>query len=834
MNTKPTKGKRKTRSNTSAGKTDVPLRVQKKPAKKKTESKSAKSINLFAELVAKMPTGILVFRLEDFADPRSLRLVALNAAASRIARLSAQETVGKLWQEFSPSAFNTELPGRYVEVVRSGLPQTIDDLRYGTERMPEGNFRVHLFPLLSDCIAVSFEDITARRQAEEIVRQMLEVLAPSIGKDYLRALVSHLALVTQADLTMVGRISTSNEKQIQTIVLWRDGALRDNLIFDIEGTPGEKVLQSGLCHFDMEQLSQFAKYPMLKEMGFGSYIGMPLLSSQGKSIGLFALVRRTSFAQPELAQALLRVVAARASAEFDRQLSEEALRASEEFLRMSQRAGNVGSWRWNLRTNEVQWSDSMYALYGMTLADFDGSLAGATRTTHPDDIPIMTDAITKTISEGAGRAFEYRVIKSDGEVAHLWSQSDVICDTAGVQTHVIGTVIDLTARKQLDAKIQQAQKLESLGVLAGGIAHDFNNILTSLLGYADLALLELPVHSSARPLVSEAVKAARRGAELTKQMLAYSGRGRFVVDTVNLNEVVDDMASLLQVSISKKCAIAYRFMPNLPTVEVDIAQMRQVIMNLIINAAEAVGDRSGTIELATGTMQCDREFLSRGNFSEHATPGEYVFVQVSDTGCGMTDETRARIFDPFFTTKFTGRGLGLAAVHGIVRGHRGIITVESKVNEGTVFKVVLPAGQAKASEQPAEIRDEELLRGSGVVLVVDDEEAIRDLASRMLAHMGFEVITACDGREAVKIFGSNADTIRLVLLDMTMPNLDGEETFDALRKIRGAVQVVLSSGYDEQSATRRFAGKGLAGFVQKPYTYEQLMSTCKHALAKAK
>jgi DNA-binding NtrC family response regulator len=169
-----------------------------------------------------------------------------------------------------------------------------------------------------------------------------------------------------------------------------------------------------------------------------------------------------------------------------------------------------------------------------------------------------------------------------------------------------------------------------------------------------------------------------------------------------------------------------------------------------------------------------------------------------------------------------------------VRGHRGIITVESKVNEGTVFKVVLPAGQAKASEQPAEIRDEELLRGSGVVLVVDDEEAIRDLASRMLAHMGFEVITACDGREAVKIFGSNADTIRLVLLDMTMPNLDGEETFDALRKIRGAVQVVLSSGYDEQSATRRFAGKGLAGFVQKPYTYEQLMSTCKHALAKAK
>lgn len=778
-----------------------------------------------------MPVGILVFHLERRDDPRSLRLIAINEHGGRIARLPPQEFAGRLLHEFSPRVFETELLRRYADVAQLGVPYDIEDLRYGNERFPETNFRVHMFPLAGQCVGVSFEDISARRQAEETVRQLSEVLAPTMGDDYFRALVAHLSKACQADLAIVGRIHAANAEQIQTIAVWRDGKPRRNFVYDFDQTPSEQILALSFCYFVGDLQRQFPKATLLPRMGLDCCMGISLQSSQGKTIGLIAIFARNSLAQPEQAKTILRVVAARASAELDRQLSEEALRASEEFLRMSQRAGNVGSWQWDLRTNAVQWSDSMFALYGVAHGDFDGTLAGATRTTHPDDIPLMTDAITKTIKDGAGQAFEYRVIRSDGEVGYLWSQSDVITDADGKQTHVIGTVIDLTARKKLDAQIQQAQKLESLGVLAGGIAHDFNNILTSLLGYADLALQELPAHSTARPLVSEAVKAARRAAELTKQMLAYSGRGRFVVDAIDLNDVIEDMASLLQVSISKKCSLAYRFMTDLPFVEADVSQVRQIIMNLIINAAEAIGDRNGVIELATGVMHCDRDYLATGYLSDNLPAGDYVFVEVSDTGCGMSEETLARIFDPFFTTKFTGRGLGLAAVHGIVRGHRGIVTVQSEVGKGTVFKIVLPASKAIVSDHSSSETRKESLRGAGVILVVDDEEAIRELAHRMLERMGFSVMLASDGREAMEIFRNNADDIRLVLLDMTMPNLDGEETFDALRAIRSDVRAILSSGYDEQSATRRFSGKGLAGFLQKPYTYEQLMNVCKTALS---
>jgi PAS domain S-box-containing protein len=783
---------------------------------------------LYSELFDKVSIGVLIYRLEDRDDPLSLRLVGINATASRILRLAPKETLGKLLRDYSPNIFLTDLPNRYAEVARTGVPQDIDDFRYGNERMPEANYRLHLVPLANDCVGVSFEDITARVQAQETM-QMLEELAPTIGDNYFRTLVSHLAPACQADLALVGQLDSLNDKQVKTIAVWHSNRLQINFTYPLEGSPCEFVLQQTGVYAKSGLTQLFPNNTFLSEQGFEFCLGISLQSSHGKNIGLVLLLYRQPLTQPEQAISILRVVAARASAELDRQMSEEALRASEEFLQMSQRAGNVGSWRWDLRTSAVQWSDSMFALYGLEKSDFDGTLAGATRTSHPDDIPLMTDAITKTISEGIGRAFEYRVIRNDGETGYLWSQSDVVSDESGKQTHVIGTVIDLTARRKMDAQIQHAQKLESLGVLAGGIAHDFNNILVSLVGYTDLAMRELPPDSSARPLIGEAVKAARRASELTKQMLAYSGRGQFVVEAVDLNAIIEDMESLLQVSISKKCVLQHRFMHNLPTVEADTAQMRQVVMNLIINAAEAIGDRVGTIELTTGTMHCDRKFLSSHYASDALTPGEYVFVEVADTGEGMSEDTRTRIFDPFFTTKFTGRGLGLAVVHGIVRGHRGMVTVKTELGRGTVFRVILPIGKARPITQQEVVRDPGPLTGSGGVLIVDDEEAIRSLAQRMLERLGFSTLTASDGIEAVELYRVRQHDIRLVLLDMTMPKLDGEETFDALRAIRADVRVILSSGYDEQSAVRRFAGKGLAGFLQKPYTYEQLANACKKA-----
>ncbi len=410
--------------------------------------------------------------------------------------------------------------------------------------------------------------------------------------------------------------------------------------------------------------------------------------------------------------------------------------------------------------------------------------------------------------------------------------------TSPVPNGILCLFVDITARKRveeeqyrLEDKLRQAQKLESLGVLAGGIAHDFNNLLTSVLGYADLALLDLSPFALARHNVEQIVLSARRAADLTRQLLAYSGKGRFIVEPVQLALVVEEMSHLLEVSIAKKCTLRFHFTPDIPAIQADVTQLRQVIMNLILNASEAIGEQNGVISITTGAMYCDRDYLAQTYFDQDLPDGIYVYLEVSDTGIGMPQDVHAKIFDPFFTTKLTGRGLGLAAVLGIVRGHGGAIKVYSEPGRGTTFKVLFP-GVHQSDEMPQRpLQTGESWKGQGTVLVVDDEEAVRTIAQRMLERMGFIVYTATDGYDGVTLFQAHADEIHLVLLDMTMPRMDGEEVFRELRRLRPEVLVVLTSGYNEQDAINRFSGKGLAGFIQKPYQYEELRTMLHDVLA---
>jgi len=382
-------------------------------------------------------------------------------------------------------------------------------------------------------------------------------------------------------------------------------------------------------------------------------------------------------------------------------------------------------------------------------------------------------------------------------------------------------------RRKLEAQMLQTQKLESLGVLAGGIAHDFNNLLTGIIGFSDLARLELSHDSTARGYLDESVNGARRAAELTQQMLAYSGKGKFVVGPVRLTVLVEEITRLLEVSISKKCVLRYDLMRDQPPCLADGTQLRQVIMNLIINASEAIGDRSGVISLTTGAMWCERDYLAETYLDEGLGEGMYLTLEVADTGVGMSPEVRARIFDPFYTTKYTGRGLGLAAVIGIVRGHGGAIRVYSEAGRGTTFKILLPA--AVNTAMPAEFTapPADAWRGKGIVLVVDDEESLRALLRHMLQRMGYEVVLAADGREGLAVFKEHADREPIVLLDLTMPHLDGAGTFRELRRIDPNVRVVLMSGYNEHAVTAQFAGKGLEAFIQKPFQYDDLQTTMK-------
>jgi nitrogen-specific signal transduction histidine kinase/CheY-like chemotaxis protein len=393
-------------------------------------------------------------------------------------------------------------------------------------------------------------------------------------------------------------------------------------------------------------------------------------------------------------------------------------------------------------------------------------------------------------------------------------------------------VRDITEIKVLEEQLRQAAKLESLGVLAGGIAHDFNNLLVGILGNASLVSDLLPPTSPARPMLDGVINAGERAAMLTRQMLAYSGKGKFIIQPVDISDLVREMTTLVQASVPKTVALRLRLAPGLPPVVADVAQLQQLIMNLVINGAEAIGDHPGSVTVTTGEQQTvDGESIGTTVGADPVTPGKYVFFEVQDNGAGMDGATIAKIFDPFFTTKFTGRGLGLSAALGIVRGHEGFMQVASSPGRGSTFKVLFPAAREKITPPPVRVVNEDL-SGSGVILLVDDEVLVRRTAATTLAHHGYTILEAGNGLEAIELFQRNSSRIALVVLDLSMPLMGGEECLSRLKSIKPDVPVLLSSGFSETEAARRFQSTGVASFLQKPYTAQQLAELVKAALSR--
>jgi PAS domain S-box-containing protein len=390
--------------------------------------------------------------------------------------------------------------------------------------------------------------------------------------------------------------------------------------------------------------------------------------------------------------------------------TEEALRDSEKRFRTFTEMAPVGVFITDADGMITYWNRRHCEITGMSVEE--GLGTGWIRGLHPEDRERVFSEWTKAISKRESFLSEYRFIDNNGVVSHTIGQATPLTNTAGQVTGYIGTITDITERKcaeekrlELERQMQHTQKLESLGVLAGGIAHDFNNILMAVLGYSDLAIRDLSDTHPALSSIREIEKGAKRAADLTRQMLAYSGKGRFVIKSMDVSSLMEDMAHLLRTSIPRKITLNLDLDKDLAFIEADINQMQQIVMNLITNASEAIGDESGVVCLSTGEMNCTREFLARSLINptsqeETLPPGVYVYFQVSDTGCGMDNTVTARLFEPFFTTKFTGRGLGMAAVLGIVRGHKGAIMLDTQPGDGTTFKVLFPAIKRKMQKQP--------------------------------------------------------------------------------------------------------------------------------------
>ena len=383
----------------------------------------------------------------------------------------------------------------------------------------------------------------------------------------------------------------------------------------------------------------------------------------------------------------------------------------------------------------------------------------------------------------------------------------------------------------LESRLLQAQKAESLGVLTGGIAHDFNNLLVGILGNASLVLDRLPANSDARRHLEKVKTAGSRAAELVGQMLAYAGRGSFLFEVCNLSGIVEEMAQLLETAIARSNHLQLSLATDLPLVEVDVTQIRQVVMNLITNASDALDDQEGTISVRTGIEQISESQVIFGN---PLTPGKYVFVEVEDDGRGMDEATRLRLFEPFFSSKARGRGLGMAAVLGIARTHKGAMRVRSKVGQGSTFRLLLPSTSKplkdRAREKLAPLPP--LVGGKRMVLVVDDDETHRFVAQVTLEMSSFQVLLAEDGRSAVELYTRRADEVDVVLLDLTMPGISAQQTLRELRQIRPEVKVLVCSAQPEREFGRHF--QGLAGYIEKPYLPDQLVQKVLEALGERK
>jgi signal transduction histidine kinase len=496
----------------------------------------------------------------------------------------------------------------------------------------------------------------------------------------------------------------------------------------------------------------------------------------------------------------------------------------------------LAQWSWNTASGDVEWSDSKRRFHGATLDGPAPSVDAFLQLIHADDRADFTGVVAAASDTMEPYDVEARVRNADGSWRWLRCRAYAVQGDDGTVCWY-GTDEDITERKEaererrdLQAKLQQAQKLESLGTLAGGIAHDFNNLLVGVLGNVTLAQQEISAASPAHQMLDDIERGAQRAAELTRQLLAYAGKGRFVVKTVDMADIVLEMRALLGSAISKRARLHIEAPQGVAWVEADATQLRQVVMNLITNASDALENADGLITVRTGVRSADRAYLESTHVDVLLPEGDYVFVEVTDTGRGIEQSTLSRIFDPFFSTKTSGHGLGLAATLGIVRGHRGTVKVYSEPGKGSAFRVLLPVAEAPGRRSPPRgIATFEDWRPGGTVLVVDDESAVRLVARRALERAGFTVVEAVNGAEAVAHFGT-LSACAAVLLDLTMPELSGDEVLRMIRQQVPTQAVVLMSGYNEQDVTNRVVGRGHARFLQKPFTVMELLGAVRGAI----
>ncbi len=769
--------------------------------RKKVENELRENKELFSLFMSHSP----IYTYIKEVTPTESKVIQASDNFHKMIGIPGVEMIGKTMSELFPKDFAEKISADDWEVIANGNVIRLNEELHGNY------YSTIKFPIMhgdKSLLAGYTIDVTDRVQAEIILKES--------EKRY-RTVLESISLISVM-LDVDGNITLCND-----------------FLLELTGWQREEVINKNwFDYFIPPDFKDYIKYDIFQQTissgNLPEHFENEIITKSGEK----RLISWNNIINRDHVDNIIGVTSIGEDIT-DRKRTELALRESEQHFRTLANSGQALIWTSDLDKKCNYFNQPWLNFTGRGIEQEIGD--GWTEGVHPDDIDFCVNTYIAAFDKREPFSMTYRVMRYDGEYRYIQDDGSPRYDSQGDFIGYIGHCMDVTPRKQaeearrlMEQQIQQTQKLESLGVLAGGIAHDFNNILMAVLGYAELAQMELSPLSPARNSINNIITGAHRAAELCRQMLAYSGKATFAMEKLNLGELVEEMAHLLKTSISKKALLNLHIEHDFPLINADPSQMRQIVMNLIINASDAIGERSGVISVSVGATRCNEEYLRATELYNMLDTGLYVHIEVADTGCGMDAETKSRIFEPFYTTKFTGRGLGLAAVMGIVRAHNGAMKVYSEVNKGTTFKVLIPAVDVGMPQQKDNTIAETCnWKGSGIVLLADDEESIRAIGAQMLEILGYTVITAMDGREAVEIYKKRRNDIDFVILDMTMPHLDGAETFSELRTINPLVQVILASGYSKEDIGSRFAGKGLLAVLQKPFTISILRDTLKSA-----
>ena len=512
----------------------------------------------------------------------------------------------------------------------------------------------------------------------------------------------------------------------------------------------------------------------------------------------------------------------------ERKRSETALRESEARLKNAERLAHLGHWTWDFKSNRVTWSDEMFHIFGHP-RDYAPSYEEFFQALIPEDRERTRWELRDALADHSGFSSEVQIARPNGDLRTATFVSEVLLDEDGSMAAMFGATQDVTDLRRAQRADFARQKLESIGTFASGIAHDFNNLLASVVVQAEVALSELTVGSNPEEELKTIRNVAMQGSEIVRELMVFTGKEKAAVELVDVSLVIQEMLELLKVSISKHAVLEADLGKNLPPILADAAQLRQIVMNIVTNASDAIGDRDGVIRLSTRGVRVDQD----SEFG-HLDEGDYTLLEVADTGCGMTPETQAKVFDPFFTTKFAGHGLGLAIVDGIVRGLRGMIRLNSEPGKGTSFQILLPCAVSRAEGDSHTIsgldENHESQFQHATVLIVEDEGPLRQAVTKMLRNTGFEVFDVADGSSAIELLRAKGRIIDLILLDMTIPGAPSSEVVAEAGKVRPDIKVVLTSAYSQEMIAGTMNAPQISGFIRKPFQLGDLVKRLKNAL----